>query len=167
VNACIVMRPPRDDMTGSNPILRSILLGLLTCAACTGCRARSAERKAPSGGCLNAIEKSQNGEYRGFITSGREEQAFIPCDCEDIWWVEYDRGAVGQVNGARRNARCYETFDNPACQEWTYAEVSGTLSPAGQYGHMGWYSRELRVNQVGRLSQDVPATCTIRRITRR
>ena len=154
-------------MLKSSPILRLILFGLLTSAVCMGCRARPAERKAPSKGCLSAIAKSQDGKYRGFLTTGREQQAFIPCDCEDIWWVEYNSVTVEQLRGARQNGRCYETFDNPGCQEWTYAEVSGNLSPAGQYGHMGRYLRELEVNEIGRLSQDVPAICTIRHIAPR
>src|SRR5215471_9582301 len=92
-----------DDVPASNPILRLILFAALACAACSGCRARPGDRKALSGGCFNAIEKSQDGKYRGFLTSGREEAAFIPCDCEDIWWVEYNRVTVGQVNGAKQN----------------------------------------------------------------
>ena len=71
------------------------------------------------------------------------------------------------MRAAKFNGRCCETFDNPACQEWIHAELSGDLSLPGKYGHMGWYARELRVNEIGRLSQDVPAACAIRRITRR
>ena len=91
----------------------------------------------------------------------------MPCDCEDRWWVEYNKTTVGQMRAAKLNHQCYETFGRPGCQEWIYAEVSGELSHPGQYGHMGGYDRELRVNEIGRLSQDVPATCTIRRITSR
>jgi hypothetical protein len=161
------MRTPLNNMSRPNPLLPLILLGLLTFAAGFGCRAKSPECKAPSPGCLNAVEKAKGGTLEGFLTSGREEQAFIPCDCGDIWWVEYNRVTVGQARASKRNGRCYETFGNPACQEWTYAELSGDLSPAGQYGHMGWYRRELRVDEIYRISQTVPSTCTIRRITNR
>jgi len=154
-------------MRTSSSIGPLIVFGLLAYGIGSGCRARPAERKLPAPGCMRAIEESDGGKYRGFLTWGREEGAFIPCDCDDIWWVKYNKGAVGQVHAARRNSGCYEAFGNPACDEWIYAELSGDVSPTGRYGHMGWYHRELRVDQIDRLSQGVPSTCNIRRITSR
>lgn len=153
-----------DGMSTLNPIPGLLLLGILTSAASTGCRARPAEHKMPLAGCLSAIERSEAGKFQGFLTSGREEQAFIPCDCDEAWWVKYNKVTVGRVRAANRNNDCYQTFDRPGCQEWMYVELSGVLSPAGQYGHMGGYHRELRVDEIHRLSQDVPSTCEIRRM---
>jgi hypothetical protein len=104
---------------------RALLAGVfgLLLAACASASANGAQR------------------YSGVWDWHFETSAFTPDGGEGPYWLSGD-GAVWD----RLNAPFNETGAGP----WGRAHliVEGTLSPPGRYGHLGAYTRELRVTRV-------------------
>ena len=104
-----------------------LLLGL----ALMGC-ARTPEPPAPSA-------QVETDTFAGYYTSGFETSEFRPKDKKhERWWL------TGSLPCS------FLSFNQEGNAPWhrVYVEVQGTLSPAGQYGHMGAYHRELAVSRM-------------------
>lgn len=115
-------------------------------------------------------------KFSGIGGFGREAQAFLPCGLSQEWWLEFDtrspeldRALAEQekVELSSRLKECDRKTGLFGCDKWVYLELDGALSEPGRYGHMGWYSRELRVTRVLQVTRDVPTTCEVRRLTSR
>lgn len=85
--------------------------------------------------------------YAGLYEGGTETSAFTPCGAENAderWWVIADSAAHaawqrdGVAGGELR----------PHLGVRAFTLVRGTITEAGQYGHLGRYDRELRVEKV-------------------
>ena len=75
--------------------------------------------------------------FQGYYVSGFERNEFRPeSDLEQRWWLS------GAIEGC-----AFLNFDQERYSPWrqTYLELQGVLSPPGQYGHLGAYSRELTI----------------------
>jgi hypothetical protein len=143
----------------------------------TSCRSRR-----PLGSASNAPADARHDveptakAFSGIGGFGREAQAFLPCGLSQEWWLEFDARwpeldkALEEQNKADLSARldeCDRKTGLHGCDKWVYLELDGVPSQPGQYGHMGGYSRELRVQKVLRVTRDVPASCEVRRLTDR
>jgi hypothetical protein len=86
--------------------------------------------------------------YAGLYAQGFETMAFRPCDREASWWV----AETGDLSARYHEvaARAYDPV---------YAVVKGTVGPEGHYGHMGAYTRELRVTEVVEVRRPSPGEC--------
>lgn len=82
--------------------------------------------------------------YSGHFSYGFETSSFVPCEGGEQWWVS-GGAAYSQFISDYSNAvaKDYKYKYEPA-----YAEVIGTITSKGSYGHLGAYDRELQVNQV-------------------
>jgi len=90
--------------------------------------------------------------YRGHYTTGFEMSGFGPCGSTESWWVG---GKLGPVNAFLRTLPDSVQRDYPTL----YVEWRGVASAPGRYGHMGVYSRELRVDTVLVVRRKGPADC--------
>jgi len=115
-------------------------------------------------------------KFSGIGGFGREAQAFLPCGLSQEWWLEFDArwpeldrvlAEQEKVDLSSRFAECDRKTGLFGCDKWVYLELDGVPSEPGRYGHMGWYSRELRVTKLLRVTRDVPPTCEVRRLTSR
>jgi len=79
----------------------------------------------------------QTEEFRGTYVVGDERNAFEPCGINGSWWISFSPAAR-------------ETLTANKISGWGRwpMRVRGTLSPEGQYGHLGMYPRQLNVEQV-------------------
>ena len=114
--------------------------------------------------------------FAGLGGFGREAQAFVPCGLAQEWWLDFDArwpeldealAAQEVVDLTARLEECGRKTGAIGCDKWVYLELAGVPSDPGRYGHMGWYSRELRVTKVLRVTRDVPAACEVRQLERR
>ena len=143
----------------------------------TSCRSRSLPESAANAStdARQGVELSK-GAFKGIGGFGREAQAFLPCGVSQEWWLEFDARspeldkALAEQKMTELSARleeCDRKTGLPGCDRWVYLELDGIPSLPGRYGHMGGYSRELRVQKVLRVTRDVPASCEVRRLTGR
>jgi hypothetical protein len=76
--------------------------------------------------------------FRGHYESRFEVDSFRPCGRNERWWVRHETDelvrAVTHPDG---------TFGGEV-----YAELEGTVTDRGTYGHLGAYDRELTVLKV-------------------
>lgn len=86
--------------------------------------------------------------FRGFYAPGFEVESFRLCGSAEQWWV---------VRGDELNRRYRELTD--AQYQQVYAEIRGHAGPAGRYGHMGAYTRELMVVEVLEVRRTPPDPC--------
>jgi len=88
------------------------------------------------GACASSITDARMERYEGFYTWGFEENGFRPCGSEESWWV-----TEGDL---------HSRYADVASQQYeaVYVELSGTVGPEGEYGHLGAYSRELAVEEL-------------------
>jgi len=116
------------------------------------------------------------GSFVGLGGFGREMAAFLPCGISEAWWLKFDGRspelhkllAVEEVPDlSARLEDCARRTGLVGCDKWVYLELDGVRSGPGQYGHLGGYSRELRVRKVVRATRDAPPTCIVRRLTGR
>jgi hypothetical protein len=111
---------------------------------------------APLVACAGNTERGEGGGaaelYRGHYTTGFEASGFGPCGSEESWWVGGHLGPVGAFLRTLPDSvqRGYPTL---------YVEWRGVVSAPGRYGHMGLYSRELRVDTVLVVQREAPADC--------
>ncbi len=115
-------------------------------------------------------------KFTGIGGFGREAQAFLPCGLSQEWWLEFDARwpeldraleEQGKAELSSRLEECDRKTGLFGCDKWVYLELDAVPSEPGRYGHMGWYSRELRVTRVLRVTRDVPSACKVRRLTSR
>lgn len=108
-------------------------------------------------------ERAAGGTFEGIYQYAFETSAFYPgADaCRPATWVTAfwlgagpGSGFFERLNGMVRDAP----------PEWRYADgvivqarFTGSLSPPGQYGHLGQYAREVTVERL--LDMSFPAAC--------
>jgi hypothetical protein len=160
-------------MLGRRSQFLGIALLSLTVVSCRSRRPDSAP-KASTDARQDVV--AHKGAFSGIGGFGREAQAFLPCGLSQEWWLEFDARwpeldkALAEQDKTDLSAR-WEDCDRKTglfgCDKWVYLELDGIASVPGRYGHMGSYSRELRVKRVLRVTRDVPASCEVRRLTGR
>jgi hypothetical protein len=94
-------------------------------------------------------------EFEGFYTSSFEVSSFVKCGMnsqsgygQGYWLVsttEFQEKFRRTLSGA---AGTYGPKDNPRVFDTVYVRFTGTLSPKGNYGHLGAYSNEVTVIKV-------------------
>lgn len=89
------------------------------------------------GGCVTVATAPEPDRHAGFFESGFEVEAFHPCKVDEAWWV----------TGAEALRQRYREVASAPYQR-VYVELRGTTGPAGRFGHMGAYARELSVDEV-------------------
>lgn len=153
-----------------------VLVALLSPGAAS-CRSRSAQDSS-SRASTDSPPRAEllEGTFTGIGGFGREAQAFLPCGISQEWWLEFDRRwpeldkRLAEQEATDLSARledCERKTGMVGCDKWVYLEFDGVRSGPGRYGHMGGYSRELRVTKVSRVTRAVPDGCAVRRLTRR
>lgn len=103
--------------------------------------------------------KHYSAELRGSYSAGFETSAFVACDHPariSAWWISFAPGSTTpaldsihhelEASGGERRARLY-------------IEGHGTVSAAGQHGHLGEYSRRVTVDSVRRIAAWSEASC--------
>lgn len=98
-------------------------------------------------GCASAAGQRPQ-EFRGFYEYGFEVESFRLCGSDERWWV---------VRGDELNRRYRELTDAP--YQRVYAEIRGQAGPAGRYGHMAAYTRQLTVVEVLEVRRTAPDPC--------
>ena len=83
--------------------------------------------------------------YNGHYTYGFEISSFQPCQSSEKWWV---------ADGANQLLEHFRGSNVPQYLDTVYVELTGRVTPAGNYGHLGAYRRELSVENV--VFMDVP-----------
>ncbi|WP_420456050.1 hypothetical protein [Rubrivirga sp.] len=85
------------------------------------------------------------GTFRGVFEAGFETSAFRPCDRPgETWWLLSDEAFFDQFDAIRQR----EAPDGGrGLRLFVEATVVGTLSDAGQFGHLGQYARQLTVTE--------------------
>ena len=95
---------------------------------------------------------------RGVFETGFERSTFRPCDRPDeLWWIIPDAALADEVAAIRQR----EAPDaGRGLRLFVEATVVGELSDAGEFGHLGQYTHELRVTEtrdVAYLGRDLDA----------
>lgn len=120
-------------MKGRKAIRKRVLLsGLVVatlCFAAAGCFMR------------NQIFGDDSHVVRGRVSFGFEEAAFRPCRSDEQWWLTGSDNDIVELQN-KWNALGLEWY-TPG-----YAELEGTRSRKGEYGHLGAYQREFEVTDV-------------------
>jgi hypothetical protein len=73
-------------------------------------------------------------EFRGFYSSGFEQELFQPCDSSERWWVA--RAGPLRQHYEALGAHPYEPI---------YVVARGDTTPLGHAGHLGLYQRYVRI----------------------
>ncbi len=94
------------------------------------------------------LETLEGTLYKGYYAYGFETNNFMPCNSEEVWWVESNLPAIAKEADAE-----YKILPNSLY----YIELGGEISAPGNYGHLGASDRELmiRVVKVAKLARDV------------
>jgi hypothetical protein len=98
---------------------------------------------------------STTGEFRGHYTSGFEVASFVPCSDSQIgndagpWWM-------GSTAESGFYDQYLDVIGGPSAPEYVTVFVvwRGAVSPPGEYGHLGAYTREATVQEVIEMSLD-------------
>ena len=84
---------------------------------------------------------SEEKVYRGRVAFGFEASDFSPCGSDALWWITGSDETYTELYDSYR-ALGVDWYQH------AYAEVRGSRSGKGEYGHLGIYSRELEVEEV-------------------
>ena len=81
-------------------------------------------------------------DLTGHMVIGFEIASFVPCGLEtsgEEYWLSADPGV-----------ELYDAYHAAVGEDYTpaYIHVTGRLSPPGEYGHLGAYTRELTVSEI-------------------
>jgi hypothetical protein len=87
------------------------------------------------------------GTFRGVYQTAFEMIAFTPCNSGERWWVT-PVNAPGWNSLQRALHRIDPIASGPGRVQRAYVELQGDTSATGQFGHLGAYTRELRVTRV-------------------
>ena len=87
--------------------------------------------------------RAQDHAYSGEVALGFEMSAFSADDGRGPWWFAVgDEGEVWREISAPLEQHCGVTWGR------VHVIAEGELSAPGEYGHLGFYERELRVVRV-------------------
>jgi hypothetical protein len=86
-----------------------------------------------------------DGVLRGYQVYGNELMAFELCGSSELIWMNL----TGWEKGLDRipAQSCPGDAGLGTCVRDLYTELTGVISPPGSYGHLGKFSRELRVQE--------------------
>jgi hypothetical protein len=109
---------------------------------------------------LAPLRAQTGGEFAGYFTSGFEVSSFVPCDAQDApgygagYWLS---AAPGAGFFERYSEISQGVSPPPGGYVTVFTRFRGTLSPPGNYGHLGAYSHEVTVIELIEMSLD--GTC--------
>lgn len=116
--------------------------------------------------CVSSSTTPASTEFEGFYTSSFEVSSFVPCGMNEqsgygsgYWLVptaEFQEKFRFTLSGA---AGTYGSKDNPRLFNTVYVRFNGSLSPKGNYGHLGAYTNEVNVIQVIEMKTVLTGTC--------
>jgi len=115
-------------------MLHRLILLLIVVLISTGC-----------GDDPSESEVEVSGRYR----SGFETSELILCESGEEWWVADSDGLAADYDSI---------VEEPA--NGLYVSVVGVVSEIGEWGHMGCYSRELRITSVREARAWLDEDCT-------
>lgn len=81
--------------------------------------------------------------HAGRYESGFETSAFYPCGSDEQWWVTADSAAWARLHSPPARVQSAGHLEAVA-----FVRLRGRASPPGEYGHVGAYDREIRVDEV-------------------
>ena len=108
------------------------------------------------------IDASVDGDgiLRGHMVFASELMAFEPCGSTNLIWANLQGWEKGQELLPQLGPYCVTTDAGQApCPAEYYVELTGTISPPGQYGHMGKFSQQLMVSAYLAAGTTNPADC--------
>ena len=108
------------------------------------------------------IDASVDGDgiLRGHMVFAFELMAFEPCGTTNLIWTDLQGWEKGQELLPQLGPYCVTTDAGQApCPAEYYVELTGTIAPPGQYGHMGKFSQQLSVGAFLAASTTDPADC--------
>jgi hypothetical protein len=118
---------------------------------------------ALASGCAvwdRATDPAGTRTFRGRYVSAFETSAFLECGSTadgNYWWVEFTSSAVHPVLDS---AVAAHPEVRPDTKIELFLEVDATLSPLGQYGHLGDSSRQLTILTIKRAVPWSDRACT-------
>jgi hypothetical protein len=86
-----------------------------------------------------------DGILRGYQVYGNELMAFEPCGSSELIWMNLSGWEKGLDRIPAQS--CPVDASLGMCVRHMYTELTGVISPAGHYGHLGKYSRQLTVQE--------------------
>ena len=123
-------------MIASSRLVGSVALAVVLLPACQGREQRDASPPDPTPPAV--IEPNQL--HEGYASFGFEVSAFTPLASDERWWV------VGEAPYQDLRDRYGELTSNPYAE--IYVEIRGDVSEPGRHGHLGAYTRTIRVTEV-------------------
>lgn len=117
----------------------SLLLVALIVPLCS-CAGRARQRSGPE------LHPETGPEFQGQYLQSFEVSSFVPCGSTEKpgygvgYWLNWD----DSKSYDRYRAEISKQVDNAV----VYLKFTGTISPPGQYGHLGVYTREVTVEKV-------------------
>jgi hypothetical protein len=78
---------------------------------------------------------------RGRVTFGFEESGFRPCNTDEQWWIVGSDDTIIEFQ-ERWGELGLDWYQH------AYAEIRGSRSDRGEYGHLGAYQREIDVREI-------------------
>jgi hypothetical protein len=107
--------------------------------------------------------------FRGVARVALEDFSLLMCGGTERWSVDLDSLEKREVKNWEEAAQYL--WSGPMCPDGgapsscrpmlkeAYLEATGVLSDAGKYGHLGKYTREVRLVEVVRASPQIPGNC--------
>jgi hypothetical protein len=121
-------------------LLKMLAIGLLAVSCSSNIRSSSSQEE-------------RSGAVRCFYSWGFEVEAFQPCGSKEGWWVV----SMNPEAGRTLSRRYREATSGP--YQRVYAELKGTPSTKGRFGHMGAYDREFALEEVILVREARPGDC--------
>ena len=96
------------------------------------------------------------GEFEGYYASGFEVSSFVPCGMTEAasygigYWLNGTKEFYDQYHALVQSSE----FEQNTGYLSVYVRFKGELSPAGSYGHLGAYEREVTVTELLEMSLD-------------
>jgi len=101
-----------------------------------------------------------DGTLRGYLVFANEVMAFEACGTTALIWANLQGWEKGHEMLPSLGPICVPTDGGMApCPGTIYVELTGTVSPYGQYGQLNKYSQQIRVNEYLAASLTGPPDC--------
>lgn len=92
--------------------------------------------------CSSVAPWPKYGTFVGYYIKGFEKSDFKPAGTKERWWLS------GNIDTLSKLYIAPSSEAPPKVKGPVYVVIQGSLSEVGQHGHLGYYSRELVVEQV-------------------